>query len=133
MQPPSEKEMDDISDGDVEAGLLMEGPAEDVNMQAELQSIPTSTVTSLLRHRQSEVLKYIQNKGMHKLAEFEVEVRRSNGDAAQGRCPVSDVLGHGSVGSPDNDATSKNSLFASPPSPPLRKTWYTLPSRMAPC
>lgn len=66
--------MDDISDGDVEAGLLMEGPAESIDMEAELQSIPTSTVTSLLRHRQSEVLKYIQTKGMHKLAEFEVEV-----------------------------------------------------------
>lgn len=39
-----------------------------------LESLPTATVASLLHLRQSEVLQYIQSNGMHKLAEFDLEV-----------------------------------------------------------
>jgi hypothetical protein len=65
----------------MEAGLLAE-PAEhgqsDSDSETPPEPIPTATVTSLLRNRQSEVINFLQSRGMHKLAEFEVEVRGSS-------------------------------------------------------
>lgn len=59
-------------DANLERRLLAR--SDEAEPDPEVQSLPTDTVTSLLHHRQSEVLKYLQNKGMHKLAEFDTEV-----------------------------------------------------------
>ncbi|KAK2080181.1 hypothetical protein QBZ16_000034 [Prototheca wickerhamii] len=58
-------------DPDVEERLIAQADQEEPD--PELQAVATDTVSSLLHHRQSEVLKFLQTKGVHKLAEFDVE------------------------------------------------------------
>lgn len=64
-------------DPDVEERLIAQADQEEPD--PELQAVATDTVSSLLHHRQSEVLKFLQTKGVHKLAEFDVEVWRLRG------------------------------------------------------
>lgn len=66
-----------MTEPELQAGLLDDG-GQDGNDDAEAPTpIPTETVTSLLKHRQSDVIKYLQTRGLYKLEEFEMEVRRN--------------------------------------------------------